>query len=51
MKAAHNKRTQNILGVRRVDADVSTASRTWMSFNGSLVLLTGFWDTPWRKES
>lgn len=51
MKAANNKRTQNILGARRVDADVSMASRTWMSFKGSLVLLTGFWDTPWRKES
>ena len=49
--AANNKRTQNILGARRVDADVSMASRTWMSFKGSHVLLTGFWDTPWRKES
>ena len=47
---AKNKRTQSILGVRRVDAEVSMASRTWRSFKGSIVLLTGFWDTPWRKE-
>ena len=25
------------------------ASGTWMSFKGSLVLLTGFGDTPWRE--
>ena len=39
---ANNKRTQNILGARRVDAKVSMASRTWMSFKALLVLLTGF---------
>ena len=46
---ANNKRTQNILGARRGDAEVSMASGTWMSFKGSLVLLTGFGDTPWRE--
>ena len=39
-------KNQVILGVRRVDADVSMASRTWMSFKGSLALLSGFWNTP-----
>lgn len=50
-EGGHKPEDPKHLGARRGDAEVSMASRTWMSFKGSLVLLTAFGDIPWRKES
>ena len=40
-----------MLGAGRGDAEVNMAGRTESRPQGSLVFLSGFWDTPWRKES
>lgn len=48
---AKSRRAQSILGVERGDAEVNVAGRTGSRPQGSLVFLSGFLDTPWRKES